>query len=108
MRESGRNSRKHTSPVKLTSMPNKLLGFSIEAFVDNPLIFFSLNKVIELINEIIVIELVGDERHDGVDSVVLGGNIVDGCVADEYGEDETYDGCEYLADVGAGLSFLEM
>ena len=45
-------------------------------------------------------------RLSGVDGIVLCGYIIDGCVSDQDGEDEADDGCEYLAAIGAGLSFL--
>ena len=91
-----------------TSIPNKLHRFIILALEKNPLIFVSAHEVFELIELLVVVKLVGDERQDSVDGVILGRNVIDGCFADEYGEDETYDGREYLADVGAGLPFLEM
>jgi len=105
---SGRYPRKHTSKLSVTSIPNKLLSFRIQALEKYPLIFISSYKIVELIEQIVVVEFVGDERHDSVDSIILGGNIVDGCIAYEYGEDETYDGCEYLTNVGAGLPFLKV
>jgi hypothetical protein len=56
------------------------------------LIFISFNILIQLIKQKVVVEFISYEGHDGVDSVILCGDVVDGSVAYEYGEDETYDG----------------
>lgn len=101
-------SSKHAIPIVFASESDKKLCLRIQTLIENPLIFIPPNVIIKLIEKRVVVELVGDKRHDGVDCVVLGGDIVDGCVADEYGEDEADDGCEYLATVGTGLSLLQM
>ena len=80
----------------------------ILTFKKKPLLGLSINDLFNLIGEIVVIKLGGDEWEWGVDGIVLSGYVVNGSIPDEDGEDKADDGSEYLAAVGTRLSFLQM
>lgn len=74
-------------PLPLRPVPYEQLVIWVLELIEQPLPFLPIDDFGHLICEVEVIEFAGDERECGVDGVVLGGDVVDGCVADEDGED---------------------
>jgi hypothetical protein len=73
-----------------------------------PLNLISADVVGKLVGNGIVVELDRYEREHTIEGIALRGDVGDGHIPDEDGEDQTDDGCEYLAAVGAGLPLLDV
>jgi hypothetical protein len=98
----------HSRVAISKAFPHKSPIIGILALEEQPLFFFPPHDLSHLINEGEIIELARNKWQCSIDGIILGGNVIDGCISDEDGDDQADDGCHDLAAVCAGLSFLQM
>ena len=99
---------KHPLVVIAIPTSNKLQVRGILALEDQPLLLLPIYNLLDLIGYVVVVEFSGDEGKSSVYCIILGGNIVNGCVSDEDSEDEADYGGYDLAAIGEGLPLLQV
>ena len=99
---------KHALVVIAIPAPHKFEVGGILAVKDQPLLLLPIDNLFDLIGYVVVVEFSGDKGKSSVYCVVLGGNIINGRVSDEYGKNEADDGGYDLTAIGEGLPLLQV